>query len=79
MRYWYSEDASVVPLKYITITNTFQQFLGESNRKSNKIWVDKGSKFYNRAMKSWLQDNGIDMYSTLNEESLLLLKDLLEP
>ena len=79
MRYWYSEDASVVPLKYVTITNAFQQFLGESSRKSNKIWVDKGSKFYNRTMKSWLQDNGIDMYSTHNEESLLLLKDSLEP
>ena len=25
----------------------------ESNRKSNKIWVDKASKFYKRSMKSW--------------------------
>ena len=71
MRYWYSEDAWVVPLTYITINNAFQQFLGESNRKSNKIWIDKGSKFYNRTMKSWLQDNGIDMYSTHNEERFI--------
>ena len=32
------------------------------------IWVDKGSEFYNRSMKSWLQDNDIELYSTHNEE-----------
>ena len=25
----------------------------ESNRKPNKIWVDKARKFYNRSMKSY--------------------------
>ena len=34
-----------------TITNPFQKFLKESNRKQNKIWADKGSEFYNRSMK----------------------------
>ena len=29
--------------------------------------VDKRSEFYNRSMKSWLQDNDIKMYSTHNE------------
>ena len=53
--------------KGITITNAFQTILDESNRKPNKIWVDKGSELYNKAMKSWLQDNGIEMYSTHNE------------
>ena len=38
-----------------------------SSRKRNKILVDKGSKLYNRSMKSWLQDNDIKMYSTHNE------------
>ena len=36
----------VVPLKdkkAITITNAFQKILEEYNRKSNKIWVDKGN------------------------------------
>ena len=32
-----------------------------------KIWEDKGSEFYNRSMKSWLQDNNIEMYSIHNE------------
>ena len=41
------EYAWIVPLtdkKGITITNTFQKILKESNRKPHKIWVDKGSE-----------------------------------
>ena len=53
----------------------FQKILNESKHKPNKIWVDKGSKFYNRLMEPILQ-NDIEMYSTQN---LLLLKDSLEP
>ena len=40
--------------------------LDKSNRSSNKIWVDKGSDFYDRSMKSWLQNNDIEMYSPHN-------------
>ena len=36
------------------------------NRKPNKIWVDKVSNFYNRLIKSWLEKNDIEMYSTHN-------------
>ena len=53
----FSKCAWVILLKDkkgITITSTFQKFLNESKRKPNKIWVDKGSEFYNRLMKSWL-------------------------
>ena len=66
----YSKYAWVVPLKDkkgITITNGFQKILDESKQKSNKIWADKGSKFCNSSMKSWLQDNDVEMYSTHNE------------
>ena len=45
----------------------FKIFLKESNRKPNKIWGDKGSEFYNRSMKSWLEKNYIEMYSAYNE------------
>ena len=38
-----------------------------SGSKPYKIWVNKGSEFYYRSMKSWLKDNGIEMYSTHNE------------
>ena len=40
--------------------------MNESNRKPNKILVDKGSKFYNRSMKSLLEKNAIEMYSVHN-------------
>ena len=66
----YSKYTWVIPLKDkkdTTITNAFQKNLKESNRKPNKIWVDKGSEFYNRSIKSWLEKNDIEMYSTHNE------------
>ena len=44
-----------------------KKFLKESNCKQSKIWVDKGSEFYNRSMKPWLEKNDIEMYSTDNE------------
>ena len=65
-----SKHTWVIPLKdkkAILITNAFQKILDESNCKSNKIWVDKGSEFYNTSMKSFLQNNVIEMYSIHNE------------
>ena len=67
----------VIPLKDkkgIKIANAFQKILKESNCKPNKIWVDKGSKFYNRSMKSWLEKNAIKMYSTHNEVKSVVAK-----
>ena len=66
----FSKYAWVVPLKDkkgISIVNAFQKILKESDRKPNKIWVDKGSEFYNSSFKKWLKDNNIEMYSTHNE------------
>ena len=54
----YSRYAWVIPLKDkkgITITDAFQKILQESNKKPNKICFDKGSEFYNRSTKSWLE------------------------
>ena len=65
-----SKYACVVPLKDkkgISIVKAFQSILKQSNSKPNKIWVDKGSEFYNAYFKSWLRDNDIVMYSTHNE------------
>ena len=67
----FSKYAWVVPLKDkkgISIVNAFQKILDDSNRKPNKIWVDKGSEFYNNSFKTWLKDNDIEMYSIHNEE-----------
>ena len=66
----FSKYARVVPLKDkkgISIVKTFQIILKQSNKKTNKIWVDKGSEFYNAYFKKWLRDNDIVMYSTHNE------------
>ena len=46
----FSKYAWVVPLKDkngVSIVNEFQSILKKSNKKPNKIWVDKGSEFYN--------------------------------
>ena len=54
----YSKYAWVVPLKDkkgVSIVNAFQSIFKKSNRKPSKIWVDKGSEFCNRSMKSWLE------------------------
>ena len=53
--------------KVVTITHAFQKTLHESNRKPVKKWVDKGSKLYNRSMKSWLEKNFREIHSTYNE------------
>ena len=48
--------------KGVSIVNAFQNILNKS-----KIWVNKGGEFYNRSMKSWLEKNDVEMYSTHNE------------
>ena len=66
----FSKYAWVDPLrdkKGITFASAFQKVLKESNkrqsqsegRKPNKIWVSKGSEFYNSSVKKWLKDNDI--------------------
>ena len=71
----FSKYARVVPLKdkkSVSIFNAFQSILKKSNRKPNKIWVDKGAEFYNNSFKRWLQDNDSAMYSTHNEGKSVL-------
>ena len=38
--------------------------------------VDKASEFCNRSMKSWLQDNVIEIYSTHKEENYFAAEKL---
>ena len=77
----YSKYAWVIPLKdkkSITITNAFQKFLKESSGKANKIWVDKGSEFYKRSAKSWLEKMILKCVQRIMKVNLLFLKDSLE-
>ena len=56
--------------KGVSIVDAFQKILEESDRKPNKIWVDKGSEFYNNSFKKWLKEIlkiHIEMCSIHNE------------
>ena len=57
----------------------FKKLQMNQNAKPNKIWVDKGNEFYDRSMKSFLQNNVQKCIRHILKENLLLLKDLLEP
>ena len=62
--------AWVVPLKGkkgVSIVDAFEKILDDSKRIPNKIWVDKGSEFYNNTFKKWLKDNNIETYLIHNE------------
>ena len=53
----FSKYAWVDPLKDkkgISYVKEFQNILKQSNSKPNKIWVDKGSEFYNTYFRKWL-------------------------
>ena len=66
----FSEYTWIIPLKDkkgVTITNVFQKALDKTDLKQSKIWVDKGSEFYNNSFEKWLKDSDIDMYSTHSE------------
>ena len=43
-------------------------------RKPSKIWVVKGSEFYNSYVKKWLKDNDIEMYPIHNEGKSVVAK-----
>ena len=55
--------------KVLELLMLFKNLLAfdEYRRERNKIWVDKSSEFCNRSIRSWLQDNDIEVYSTHNK------------
>ena len=69
----------VLPLKAkkgVSIVNAFQNILKKSNRKPNKIWVDKGSE---TLLKNGCKKMMLLCIQHIMKENQLLLKDLLEP
>ena len=70
----FSKHAWVVPTKDkkgTSIVNPFQKIISEGSkaeskgwRKTNKIWFDEGSEFYNNTFKCFLKINNNEMYST---------------
>ena len=81
----FSKYAWIVTLKDkkgIPTVSTFQKILNDSmsskakseGRTSIKVWVDKGSEFYNSSFRKWLKDNDIEMYSIHNEGKSIVAK-----
>ena len=65
----FSKYARVVPIKDkkgVSIINAFSK-ISSKGRKPNKIWVDRGSEFYNNYFKDFLRINKTEIYSTYNE------------
>ena len=72
----FTEYAWAIPLKNksgLSITNGFKLVLGENPqggsqpRKPEKLWVDRGSEFYNKTFKSLLKEYGTKIYSTYSD------------
>ena len=79
----FTKYAWAIPLKNksgLSITNGFKIVLsehpqgGSEPRKPEKLWVDRGSEFYNKTFKSLLKENGtgkaasgIELYSTYSD------------
>ena len=55
--------------KGIEITNAFQTTLDESGRTKNKLWLDK-------SVKSWSQDDVLEMFSVQNERNSVVAETI---
>ena len=66
----FSKYGWIVPLKDKkgkSVAAAFKKIFSEG-RKPEKLWVDKGKEYYNKNVKELLNSEGIEMYSTENEE-----------
>lgn len=73
----FSKYAWVMPLKEKTgvkVTEAFQKIITQSKRHPGKLWVDKGTEFYNRTFQKFLKENQIEMYSTFNEGKAVVVE-----
>ena len=72
----FTKYAWAIPLKNkfgLSITNGFKIVLsehpqgGSEPRKPEKLWVDRGSEFYNKTLKSLLKEYETKLYSTYSD------------
>ena len=66
----FSKYGWIVPLKDKkgeSVAAAFKKIFSEG-RKPKRLWVDKGKEYYNKSVKELLESEGIEMYSTENEE-----------
>lgn len=70
-----SKYAWSVPIKAktgTTITDAFRSI--SKTRKPKMLWVDKGTEFYNRTFRNWLESEDIHPYSTENEGKAVVVE-----
>ena len=53
--------------KGITVAEAFKNIFKEG-RRPKTLWVDKGKEFWNKEVKAVMDENGVERYSTENEE-----------
>jgi flagellar hook-basal body complex protein FliE len=63
----FSKYAWAIPLKNkkaSTVLTAFKDIIEDSGRYPYKIWADQGSEFYNKNFEEFLNEMGIEIYST---------------
>ena len=73
----FSKYAWIMPLRTKTgkaITEAFADIIRVSGRKPTMLWVDKGTEFYNRTFRKFLEDNNICIYSKHNEGNAVVVE-----
>ena len=66
----FSKYGWMVPLKTKTGKEVTQVFLKLFlNGSPSRLWMDKGTEFYNQQLKAVLTANNVMLYSTENEEN----------
>ena len=73
----FSKYAFCIPLKTksaSSVLNAFKSVVESSKRSPQKIWVDKGSEFYNKDFQNWTKNHNISMYSTYGESKSVIVE-----
>lgn len=73
----FSKFAWCIPLKNKTgqsILTSVQSIIKNSKRQPEKIWVDRGSEFYNKIFQTWANKENIVIYSTYGESKSVVVE-----
>ena len=69
----YTKHVWAIPLpnkKGQTFADAFKRIMNESGKKPKKVWVDKGTEFYNQYIKAL----PFEIYSTLNDRKAVVVE-----
>ena len=71
----FSKYARAVPINdksAASVTKTFEKIINDRIPKT--LWVNEGKEFYNATIKKLFNKYKIDMYSTFNEEKIVVIE-----